>query len=156
MKQVRARVKIAALAAAIALAGTSVSLAQEAPSLVGTWSGDYRTMIYHPEETRTGQASMTLTITEQDGELLTGSHAWELDAANEGDPDIRGEAVRGGSEDLIGVISVDGTEIRLLETRDNGTFEATIVDENTLHAVYVEQQHDEATVFRVVLKRTGD
>ena len=155
MKHVRKRVKIAALAPAIALAATSMSLAQEAPSLVGAWSGDYRTMIYHPQGTRSGRASMTLTITEQDGELLTGFHAWELDAANEGNPDIAGEAVRGGSENLIGIISVDGTEIRLLETRDNGIFEATIVDENTLHAVYVEQQHNEATLFRVVLERAG-
>ena len=30
-----------------------------------------------------------------------------------------------------------------------------VKDENTLHAVYVEQQHNEATLFRIVLERAG-
>lgn len=155
MKRILTRLIVfcALLCAPMSFAGIGAASAEDMESLIGTWRGDYRALIYHDGATRVGEVSMKLTIVAQDGEFLVGSHEWQLGASHQGKPDIGGTASRGGAEDLVGLVSFDGKTVRLLETEDNGTLELTMVDANTLHAEYFEQGHDEATVFRVVLRR---
>ena len=131
----------------------SSAFADEIPNLVGEWHGTYRTLIYHDEATHTGRASMVLTIGNQEAELVSATHAWELHEDNPGRPDLAGEVVRGGDETLIGIIDFNGKDVTLLETHDNGVFELEVVDDNVMEGSYHEQGHHEATIFRVRLTR---
>lgn len=144
------------LSAAVAFVGVQAGPAKTPHSLVGRWTGSYRTFVHHPDGNEIGHARMELSITEQNDEFLHAYHEWILDPTHEGRPDIGGTEVRGGREELIGIESFDRRQIHFLETLDNGFFDVTVVGKNTLHGVYREHHHDEATVFRVVLKRSSD
>lgn len=132
--------------------GPSAS-ASEFPDLIGEWHGTYRTLVYHDEAAHTGDATMVLTISRQENELVFATHKWELHEDNPGKPDMAGEAVRGGAETLIGAVGFNGKDMTLLETHDNGVFELEVVGDNVMQGRYHEQGHHEATVFRVRLTR---
>ena len=137
------------------LAGLAVSPTQadDIPNLVGEWHGTYNTLVYHDNGTHIGSATMVLTISRQEGELIFASHTWELHEDNPGQPDVAGEAVRGGDETLIGVVAFDDDDVTLLETHDNGIFEMELERDNVMEGIYHEQGHHEATIFRVRLTR---
>lgn len=137
------------------LGGLAVSptYADDIPNLVGEWHGTYNTLVYHDDATHIGSATMVLTISRQEGELIFASHTWELHEDNPGQPDLAGEAVRGGDETLIGVVDFDDQDVTLLETHDNGIFELEVERDNVMEGIYHEQGHHEATIFRVRLTR---
>ena len=81
------------LIAALLVGASSLALAQDAPDLVGTWTGPFRTVIYghnphHPgTETvanppRVREITFTLEFEGQDGGLLWG-HSWSDPAKKE-------------------------------------------------------------------------
>ena len=140
---------------ALPLGGLAVSPAQadDIPNLVGEWHGTYNTLVYHDDATHTGKATLVLTISRQEGELIFASHTWELHEDNPGQPDVAGEVVRGGDETLIGVVHFDDDDVTLLETHDNGIFELELERDNVMEGIYHEQGHHEAAIFRVRLTR---
>ncbi|HSA80894.1 MAG TPA: hypothetical protein VLE23_08715 [Geminicoccaceae bacterium] len=96
---------------------------------------------------------MRLVIERQERGFLHGYHIWQLHEDHAGRPDLAGEEVRKGREDVVGIVGFEGRHVRLLETEDNGIFEATLVDRDTLEAICTESERHEATLFRVVLER---
>lgn len=122
-------------------------------NLLGQWQGNYRTYVYHDGDSHKGLAKMILTVTKQDKEFLRATHVWQLHKTNLANPDVAGNVVRSGKEALLGLFSFNEKDITFLETKDNGVFEMTVVDDDTIQAIYYEHHHHEATLFRVELKR---
>ncbi|MEM8573201.1 MAG: hypothetical protein AAGF48_01035 [Pseudomonadota bacterium] len=123
------------------------------PNLVGEWHGTYKTLVYHEDGIKTGEASMVMVVSRQEDEFIFATHTWKLQPGHAGQPDVAGEAVRGGDETLVGVFNFNRTDVTLLETHDNGTFELDVVGDNVMEGIYHEQGHHEATIFRVRLTR---
>ena len=120
------KVVISSLIVAAAFVGTA--LAAEAPSLVGTWTGQ-RDRIAKVEGRRGGLA--TLVITEQQGNTFAG----HLKRSNpSGDED----------EPLWGAFSPGGH--LMMSSDDEGTYIFSLVDQNTLDYCYSETGRSPRTV----------
>ncbi|WP_299496025.1 hypothetical protein [uncultured Shewanella sp.] len=122
-------------------------------NIVGQWQGEYRIYVYHNGESHKGLASLMFTVTEQDKEFLHAKYVWQLNKANVAKPDVAGKQVKGAEEELLGIFSFNEKDITFIETEDNGVLKMTIIDNDTIQAVYHENQHHEATLYRVKLKR---
>ena len=106
------------------------------PQLKGTWEGEHRALF----RGSISAAHMRLIITEQDGELFSGTYEWSGHG-------------RQGTERIIGVIGFDGRSIAIAEVTDLGRIDAELVGADRMRAVHVEVGEG-AGVFRVELNRT--
>lgn len=122
-------------------------------NLVGKWQGEYRTYVYRDGSMNKGLASTTFTVIEQDNEFLRATSQWQNHTSKTVKSEVAGDMVNSAKEALLGMFSFDGKEVTFIDTKDNGMFKMRIIDKNTMQAMYIENQHHEATLFRVELKR---
>ncbi len=132
----------------LACLGYSPVGAQEAPDLVGAWTGPYKVI----RSNGGAEGILTLRVTEQDGPLLRLEKSWEV--APGGAPgEVGGELVTKATEQLVGVIGFDGREVRFAEQGDGGVYTGELTGPDTLELLYVEAGH-QATAYRVMMTRS--
>ncbi|WP_299008986.1 hypothetical protein [uncultured Shewanella sp.] len=131
----------------------SITANAEPINLVGKWQGEYRTYVYRDGSINKGYASTTFTVIEQDTAFLRATSQWQNHTSKTVKAEVAGDMVQSATETLLGMFSFDGKEVTFIDTKDNGMFKMKIIDNNTMQAMYIENQHHEATLFRVELKR---
>ena len=140
------------------LLATSPSLASSAPSapptttpdLRGSWQSEPYTAMFIDA---TRPAEQTLQITEQQGELVRGTHTWRQTSS---EPPIgtvgNGAPVMSATEPFVGVFDFDGKALHLAEQTEEGLMTVRLVDADTMELVYIEAGH-QATALRTRLHR---
>ncbi|WP_299008923.1 hypothetical protein [uncultured Shewanella sp.] len=122
-------------------------------NLVGKWQGEYRTYMYNDGSAQKGISSTTFTVLEQDNEFLYATSEWRNNTNSARKSEMAGDMMKSAKEELLGIFSFDGKEVVFIETKDNGMYSMRIIDNDTMQAMYIENQHHEATLFRIILKR---
>jgi hypothetical protein len=131
---------------------SAVAAAEEAgqviPNLVGEWIAKYK--VFSPRGFV--ESSNVLTVTEQEGPYIRGTHLWRV---RKGPKDLisqHGKVVSSEKEPIVGVIDFDGKTVRLVEQGDTGRFDGRVVGPNKMELVHTEGGA-EAFVYRAVFTK---
>ncbi|USG63181.1 hypothetical protein NBZ79_09355 [Sneathiella marina] len=131
----------------------SLTQAQEAPDLVGTWTGDHSIIIHRDGAVELGKITTVLTIKQQDGPYFQGSKTWKRQEKISVYSDIGEELATEGLENIVGVIGFDGETVTIAEGEDSGVHHGRLIDRDQMMLTYVESDIGDAVLFRAILTR---
>lgn len=129
----------------------ATSFAQDAPSLVGTWSST------HPAQSTAGFTviEVEFEFEEQQGALFNGKYRWRLPPAQGVTMNDGAETGFMGEEDLIGVIDWDNRSVVIVDAADTGHFQGRLINNNTLEMIYFEAGENAAVARGVWVRQAS-
>ena len=130
------------------------AVAWDSQKFIGTWYTDDIHYFYHNlKGDHSGAGQMTVVIKKIHSGVMHVDIGWGLLDSNKNIGDHAGARVRSADTQITGIMNFDGKSAQILGTEDNGIYLVQMIDDNHLHVNFLEQGHNEATVYSTVLTR---